>query len=384
MRLPRPYRDPDWPQPGGVPSHANYHLAAPGTLQVAWSVDAGEGSSDDTQLLAQPILADGRAYVLDSSADLHAFDAKTGRSLWEVDLTPHNEDEGPRGGGVAYFNGRLFVTTGYADVYALDAKTGKRIWMHRVTGPMRAGPTVLNGRVFVVTIANELHALAASDGHELWMQAGIVEPAGLLGGASPAAEGDVVIAAYTSGELFALRAENGRVAWNETLTPLRRADPVSEIAQIKGDPVIDRGRVLAVANSGRMVSIDLRTGGRVWEQEIASVHTPWVAGGYIYVVTTGAELVCLERADGRVRWVTQLPRFEDPEDKEDPIRWTGPVLVSDRLLVPASDGEIWSVSPYTGKPLGRIKLDSGVLISPIVANGTVYVLTNDATLVALR
>lgn len=384
VRLPRPYRDPDWPQPGGVPTHANYHLAVPGNLSVAWSVDAGEGSSDDNQLLAQPIVARGRVYVLDADADLRAFDAKTGHELWHVDLTPENEDEGVRGGGVAYWGGRLFVTTGFADVFAIDPRTGRRIWKHRVSGPMRAGPTVLDGRVFVVTIANELHTLSAADGHELWMQAGIVEPAGLLGGASPAAEGDVVIVAYSSGELFALRAENGRVAWDETLTPLRRADPVSEIPQIKGDPVIDRGRVIAISNSGRMVSIDLRTGGRVWEQEIAGVHTPWVAGGYIYVVTTNDELVCLDRRDGRVRWVTQLPRFEDPEDKEDPIRWTGPVLVSNRLLVPASDGEIWSVSPYTGRPLGRIKLDSGVLISPAVANGTVYVLTNDATLVALR
>ena len=384
VRLPRPYRNPDWPQPGGVPTHANYHLAVPGKLAVAWRVDAGEGSSSDTQLLAPPVIADGRVYVLDSAAELRAFDAKTGRELWHVDLTPEDEDEGPRGGGIAYFGGRLFVTTGFADVFALDPKTGKQVWKHRVSGPMRAGPTALAGRVFVVTIANELHTLSADDGHELWMQAGIVEPAGLLGGASPAAEGDVVVAAYSSGELFALRAENGRVAWNETLTPLRRADPVSEIAQIKADPVIDRGRVVAISNSGRMVSIDLRTGGRVWEQEVAGVHTPWVAGDYIYVVTTGDELVCLDRRDGRVRWVTQLPRFEDPEDKEDPIRWTGPVLVSDRLLVPASDGEIWSVSPYTGQPLGRIKLDSGILISPSVADGTVYVLTDDATLVALR
>ncbi len=384
VRLPRPYRNADWPQPGGVPTHANYHLAVPGKLAVAWRVDAGEGSSDDTQLLASPIVAAGRVYVLDSAANLRAFDAKTGRQLWGVDLTPDNEEEGPRGGGAAYFGGRLYVTTGFADVFCLDARTGKRIWTHRVSGPMRAGPTVLDGRVFVVTIANELHTLDAHDGHELWMHAGIVEPAGLLGGASPAAEGDAVIAAYSSGELFALRAENGRVAWSETLTPLRRADPVSEIAQIKGDPVIDRGRVLAISNSGRMVEIDMRTGGRVWEQEVAGVHTPWVAGAYIYVVTTGAELVCIDRRDGGIRWVTQLPRFENPEDKEDPIRWTGPVLVTDRLLVPASDGEIWSVSPYSGKPLGRIKLDSPILISPAVADGTVYVLTDDATLVALR
>ena len=36
--------------------------------------------------------------------------------------------------------------------------------------------------------------------------------AGVLSAASPAVSGDTVVVPYSSGELFALRAENGRVA----------------------------------------------------------------------------------------------------------------------------------------------------------------------------
>jgi len=384
VRLPKPYLDPDWPQPGGVPSHANQHLAAAGSLATLWRANAGNGSDSEAQLLAQPIIADGRVFVLDAEAGLAAFNAETGKQDWRVRLTPDNEREGPRGGGVAYAGGRLYVTTGFAVVFALDPKDGKEIWRRSVTGPMRAGPTVSAGRVFVVTVSNELHALATDDGRELWTHSGITEVAGLLGGASPAVEGEVVIVPYSSGELYALQAENGRVLWNESLSPLRRTDPVSSLAHIKGLPVADRGRVYAISNSGRMLAIDLRSGARVWEQGIGGTEAPWVAGEFVYVITTGAEVVCISRLDGRVRWVSPLPRYENEKSKEDPILWTGPVLAGDRLLVGGSNREMWSLSPYNGKPLGRVKLGSGVRISPAVANGTIYVLTDDANLVALR
>lgn len=79
-----------------------------------------------------------------------------------------------------------------------------------------------------------------------------------------------------------------------------------------------------------------------------------------------------------------LPRFENPEKKKDPIRWSGPVLVGDRLVLVGSHGEILTASPYTGEPLGRMEAPDRILMSPVVADGTIYFLTDDADLIAYR
>ena len=79
-----------------------------------------------------------------------------------------------------------------------------------------------------------------------------------------------------------------------------------------------------------------------------------------------------------------MPRFVDPEDFEDPIQWFGPVLAQDRLIVAGSHGEVLSVSPYSGEVLGLIELPDGAVVSPIVANNSIYFLTKEADLVALR
>ena len=97
-----------------------------------------------------------------------------------------------------------------------------------------------------------------------------------------------------------------------------------------------------------------------------------------------SEIVCISRADGRIHWVRGLPRFEDPEDQEDPITWTGPLLTSDRLVVAGSNGEALAVSPYSGRVLGVEEMPDGVTVAPVVAGGSVYFLADDAELVAYR
>jgi outer membrane protein assembly factor BamB len=249
---------------------------------------------------------------------------------------------------------------------------------------VHSAPTVVDGRVFAVTVENELNALSADDGRKLWSHNGIPETAGLLGGASPAVEGEVVIVGYNSGELFALRVENGRAVWSDNLASTRSVNAVAGLADIRGRPVIDRGRVFAVSHSGRMAAIDLRSGERAWEQEIASSHSPWTAGDYVFVLANDNTLVCLTRKEGKVRWVHQLRRYEDEKSKSDPIRWAGPVLGGNRLIVLSSLGEAVMVSPYNGESVGGLSMSAGGFLGPVIAGDALYLLTDDANLSAYR
>ncbi len=68
IQLPPPYRNTEWPQPGGYASNAMYHLAAPGRLQRLWDADAGKGTDIDSTLTSTPVVADGMIFALDSEA----------------------------------------------------------------------------------------------------------------------------------------------------------------------------------------------------------------------------------------------------------------------------------------------------------------------------
>lgn len=384
IRLPAPSPTPDWPQNGGYANHAMHHIAAAPNLREIWSSDIGAGADSSHRLVTTPIVADGRIFAMDTDSDITAFDAQSGKELWSTQITPEEEDDGHIAGGLAYENGRIFAGTGFAQVVALDAATGQIVWRKNVSGPIRSAPTARGGRVFAISLDNKLHTLAADDGRLLWSHAGSDELAMLLGGASPAVDNGVVVVPYTSGELAALKVDNGRQLWIDSLASRRRTDATAALAHIRAHPIIDRGRVFAISNSGLMVSIDLRSGMRIWDKNIGGHQSMWVAGDYLFTLTGDEELAALERETGRVVWVTSLPRWQDPEARDGAIIWTGPLLVSDRLIVASSDGVAVAISPYSGKILGSEEMPDGVSVPPIVAGETVYFLADDATLAAYR
>lgn len=384
IQLPPATPNAAWPMAGGYANHAMHHLAAGEVLERAWSSDIGSNDWGSNFLLAQPVVGGGAVYTMDADATVTAFDAKSGARRWRVDLTPEDEDDAAAQGGVAFLDGTVYASTGYGEVIALEAGSGTIRWRRQVGTPIHAGPTVATGVVVVVTIDNEIVALSTGSGEPLWQYAGLSQQAALLGGSAPAIDAGTVVAGLTSGEVVALTATGGALLWTDSLLAFRRLGALSDLSDIRGRPAIDRGLVLAMSTSGRLAALDLISGGRLWERSIGGVDSPWVAGNYVYVISSEMQLICLSRASGRIRWVTQLRQFEDEEDREDRILWAGPILVSDRLIVAGSHGLALAVSPYTGEPLGQITLPGPVYVPPVVADGWVYFLTDSADLVAYR
>jgi outer membrane protein assembly factor BamB len=384
ITLPPVTLNPEWPEPGGNPSHAMGNLALPNQVRKAWDTGIGDGSARYTKVMSQPVIAIGRVFAMDGGVQVSALDAASGKRFWQVDLKPEDQKGNAFGGGPCFWNGRLFVSTGYAEVVALDPNDGRILWRRNVSSPLHSAPTVVDNRVFVVTVDNELVALSAEDGRRQWSHNGIPETGSLLGNASPAVEGEIVVVAYTSGELFALRVENGRALWSENLAAARGMDALSSMADIHGRPVIDRGRVFAVSHSGRMLAIDLRTGNHVWEQDLGGSHEPWCGGEFVFVLANDNEIVCLTRNEGKVRWTMQLPAYEDMEKKKDPIVWVGPVLGGDQLIVLSSSGVAMWVSPVNGETQWKTEMSDKGYLGPVIAGSTLYLLTDDANLSAYR
>jgi outer membrane protein assembly factor BamB len=385
VTLPSPVANDSWPQSGGFANYAMQHLQIGDSPQVAWTADVGAGSGSSRVLTAPPVVAEGKVFAKDAESTVSAFDANTGQRIWSVTLKPEKaRDSDEFGGGLAYYGGRLFVTTGFANVFSLDPNDGKEIWNSTVSAPIRGAPLVFDDRVFAVSIDNKLHAMAAIDGSDLWNFSALQETAGYVGGNSPAGANDVVVAPFSSGELVELRADNGRTVWNESLVgPRREARAFGNLADIRGRPVIDRGLVLAMGSGGTLAAIDLRSGQRQWERNIGGSQTPWVAGRFVFVVTSAADVAAVERDTGKVKWVTPLTQYAD-EKRRNPIQWVGPVLASDRLLVGGSTGELLALSPYSGEVIGKLAIGSPIRLAPVVANRTVFILTDSGRLVALR
>jgi len=385
MSLPPATANTDWTQSGGSASKSVGQVALGGALNRIFSVNAGKGSSLSARLAASPIVANGHVFVIDTTGTVRAFNASTGAPAWTVQTPVDKGAEASLyGGGIAYDNGRVFATNGLGYVVALDERTGGMAWHVRPGGPLRGAPTVSGGAVYVISQDNQIYSLSEQDGSTNWSQAASLEIAGVFGSASPAVGQGTVIAGFSSGELNAYRYENGREVWQDTLQRTSIRTSVSSLSDVDADPVIDNGQVFAVGQGGRMVALDILTGQRLWELNIAGIDTPWVAGDWIYVITDDAKLLCIYRQNGHIRWINQLPEFIKAKAKKGEIEYSGPILAGNRLIVTGSNGALVYVDPATGAFQGQTSIGAGVSLSPVVANSTLYVYDDRGQLHAFR
>ena len=135
-----------------------------------------------------------------------------------------------------------------------------------------------------------------------------------------------------------------------------------------------------------MVAVELITGQRAWELNIAGISTPWVAGDWVFVVTDRAQLLAVSRASGRIRWTSQLQRYRGGGDnaRSGPVFWRGPVLAGGRLVLLSSVGHVAFVNPADGAVVQMVSGNTPFSLPPVVADGTMYTLDDMGMLTAWR
>lgn len=385
MSLPAAVVNTEWSQTGGNATKSMGHVALGSALANAFSVQGGHGSSLTMRLASSPIYANGRVYTIDTMGSVRAFDGQTGALIW-ASQTPNDKgnESSLYGGGIAYSNGRIIATNGLGYIASLDEQSGGIHWQVRPGGPLRGAPTVSDGAIYVMSQDNQIFSLKESDGSTNWSQAAALEIAGIFGSASPAAGSGTVVAGFSSGELNAYRYENGRMVWQDALQRTSIRTSVATLSDIDASPVIDSGQVIALGQGGRMVALELTTGQRQWELNIAGIATPWIVPEWIFVVTDDAKLLCIARSNGHIRWINQLPEFDHPKKKKGQIDYRGPILAGDRLLVVGTNGVVINIDPTTGSFQSQTRVKAGISVAPIVANNTLYIFDDSGQLYAYR
>jgi len=246
----------------------------------------------------------------------------------------------------------------------------------------------------VVALDNSLLTFDSATGEPGWTYQALSEPARILAASSPAVSGDTVVASFGSGELVALRTANGNDLWNEALSRASRTSALSEIRDIPGRPVIYRGDVYAVSHSGVFAATDLRSGQPRWSLPVVGVTTPLPAGDVVFVVSKTGELICAARDSGQIYWMRDLNQgfvsrrrggvFGIGGTRTTRPIWSSPLLANNRLILVGSSGQLVSVNAKTGAVEKRVALDAPALLSPIAAGDMIYVVTDNAQLIALR
>ncbi|MGR3570816.1 outer membrane protein assembly factor BamB family protein [Brevirhabdus sp.] len=386
LALPQQVTNRDWTHPNGTASHRIQHPRLSAQPRLAWVADIGNGDDRQHRITASPVVADGRIFAMDSRARVTAT-ASNGGSLWSTSVAPRSDSSADAsGGGLAYGGGRLFVTTAFGAVVALDPATGGEIWRQRLDAAATGAPAVDGKLLYVVGRDGQGWAISTDTGRVQWQLPSIPAAEVRTGGAGPAVTDRLAIFPYGSGELIGAFKQGGRQLWSINVAGGRNGRAYASVRDLTAAPVIDGSRIYAGNPSGRLVAVDADTGVRQWTAEQGAVDPVWPVGGSIFLVNDQNELVRLEAATGDVIWSRPLPLFlkERVKKRRAIFAHYGPILAGGRIWVASDDQLLRGFDPGTGALAATIALPGGAASAPVVANDTLYVVSQDGRLLAFR
>lgn len=128
ISLPASVSNAEWTHRGGTPAHTLSNPALAPNLTQIFAVNIGEGNGRRARITADPVVAGGRVFAMDSRAQVVAV-STGGAPLWVAALSSRSDNRrDASGGGLAVNGDTVFATTGFGALIALDAATGDELW----------------------------------------------------------------------------------------------------------------------------------------------------------------------------------------------------------------------------------------------------------------
>ena len=311
----------------------------------------------------------GSSVYFVSASSVYALSAADGSTLWQYPAD---------GKGTALFSatpaladGFLYAADDSGQVTKLDAATGKSAWKAKLDGALRSAPIISDGVVFLGSSNAHCYALSAATGKTVWDAA--TSGAVLT---SPVVTGGLVVFTSSDNTVYSLSASTGRKAWAVPYD----ADPSLV-------PLVYDGRFVLVTAGDTVYSLDPSSGRQRTTVKLPTtvLIPPTVSPDATYIVTQSNALYALG-AGGRQLWKTTLGATPTAP----------PLLAGSLLIVAAQPGIVSAYETTGGKLVWRYVVQASatdsqpkasaanVFAAPIVADGTLYVVSDDGTLSAFR
>jgi len=312
-------------------------------------------------------LADGTLYVISGAPQqVYMLDAETGTQ--KATFIPAGEQKGaPYWSPVAVGGGLAFVgfaepQSGLAGLYAFDPETGQEQWHVAAESLIIPAPAYADGVVYFGSSDGRVYAVDV-ESHAL--KPGWSFQAEEAIWASPLVyEGRVYVAAKDH-NLYALNAESGEVIWKHDVGGAMAAQPIIEDG-ILYIGAFDGGLHAVHVDSGEPVE------GFAFQAENWIWSEPLLIGDHLYTTSLDGKLYALDPATGAV--LPPYP-FDSSEigGSQDTLR-AAPVQAGEYIVVAAESGRVIAVQDAVSRwvwPGGTPV--AGALTTPVVSDGTIYV-----------
>lgn len=327
----------------------------------------------DENFVYSPIILQNMAYFLDSAGELFAVDLQNFQNLWRKQVFKKSLLKNYRIARLGVCDDKLFAVAGINEIRAVNRGNGEILWQRQVSSVLTSAPICDGKAVFVISDNNKLYNLSAATGELNWVSSGVARPTAIFGNADPVLKDGLVIAAYSSGEIYGIDKKTGETLWSQDLILSKATSSDFYLNDIDATPLVHDNVVYAVGNGGLLKAMSLKNGEFLWKKEIASVVDFWLAGDFLFVINNDNKLLAIHKKTGGIKWAADLPAFENPKKPASKFVYSGLIMAGDKLVISRADGVLIIVSPFDGKIEKTFDLGRKIFHSPAIVNDKIYI-----------
>ena len=312
----------------------------------------------------------GKTIIVGASAKgvLSALDRNTGKVLWQVSTGM------TLSGGVGGDEQMWVVGGEKGDVLAYDA-SGKVLWKSKVSSEILSVPQVDDGVVVVRTGDSRITGLDAKDGKRLWVYDRVTPPLVVRSFASVAIQRGLVYAGFAAGKIVALDLKTGGLVWENAVSQPRGNTELDRISDITSNVVVDDEQACAIAFQGHAACFDAAQGNPLWNRDISSDKGMMLLRKYLYLTDVRGVVMDLDKTSGSSLWKNEELALRDT---------TTPYTFSDFVVVGDAESYLHGMSREDGHLVARIKLDgSPITIAPQELDDGLLVQTHKGSLYSI-
>ncbi|EPL6453387.1 outer membrane protein assembly factor BamB [Providencia rettgeri] len=350
------------------------------TPSIVWDKSVGNGVEQFYSELA-PVWDGSAVYAADRKGLVKALELDSGKEIWSVDLSKRTGFLSANlsallSGGLTIDGDKIFIGTERGTVIALNKDDGQVVWDVEVAGEALSKPTVSNDLVMVHTSNGQLQALDVNSGEIKWTVNMDTPSLSLRGESAPAVAFGAAIVGGDNGRVSAVLLSQGQLIWQQRISQVTSSTEIGRLNDVDMSPIIDDGKVYAIAYNGTLAALDMRSGQILWKRELGSVNNMVLSGENLYLVDQNDRVLSVRKSDGVTLWTQEelLNRG-----------LSAPEMYNGYLVVGDKEGYLHWLDMNTGGFVAQNKLNSsGIHARPVVAsdklmvqakNGTVYLLT---------
>ncbi|MGH1539421.1 MAG: outer membrane protein assembly factor BamB [Arenicella sp.] len=338
------------------------------SLKKVWSRSIGKKFNDDSEGFVIKT-QDDILYVASQNGIISAIDT-SGKQLWKV------KSKTPLSAGVGIGEGLVLVADVNGKVHAYLMEDGKLFWQQQVSSEVLTAPAISNGVVVVRSVDGKVAALEAKTGDIRWTIQRDLPRLSLRGESQPLLVQNVAVVGFPSGNLLAVRLEDGGVIWDVPVSTPQGSNEIERLVDVFSQPLLIDQLLIANTFQGNIIALDIPTRQLRWRTEMSSYQNLSSDRLLVYLTDENANITALDATTGNEVWSKDYLRYRSVSN---------PSIIGSYLLVFGNDKDLYLIDKSAGELAGSYPFSAGrVLGNPVVDGNRFYILTSKGDLQAFE